>query len=125
MLNFTDPFKVRLTGGVNDSEGIVEVMYDGSWGTVCYNGWDLNDARVVCGMLGFDGALAATGSVRFGQDNGKILLGDVQCHGTEKSIADCNHRGITVHSCSHARDSGAICFSGGMTLFYNTLELFM
>eukprot|EP00057_Strongylocentrotus_purpuratus_P011989 XP_011666463.1 PREDICTED: deleted in malignant brain tumors 1 protein-like [Strongylocentrotus purpuratus] len=107
-----DPFKVRLTDGANDSEGRVEVMYNGSWGTVCDNGWDLNDARVVCRMLGFDGALAATVSARFGQDNGNILLVDVQCYGTEKNIADCYHRGIGVHNCSHARDSGAICFSG-------------
>ncbi|XP_030852316.1 deleted in malignant brain tumors 1 protein-like [Strongylocentrotus purpuratus] len=120
-----DPFKVRLTDGANDSEGRVEVMYNGSWGTVCDNGWDLNDARVVCRMLGFDGALAATVSARFGQDNGNILLVDVQCYGTEKNIADCYHRGIGVHNCSHARDSGAICFSGGMTLSYSTLELFM
>ncbi|XP_030851601.1 deleted in malignant brain tumors 1 protein-like [Strongylocentrotus purpuratus] len=107
-----DPFKVRLTDGAKDSEGRVEVMYDGSWGTVCDNGWDLNDARVVCRMLGFDGALAATFSARFGQGNGSILLDDVQCHGTESNIADCYHRGITVHNCNHASDSGAICFSG-------------
>ena len=105
---------------MNDSEGRVEVMYNGSWGTVCDNGWDLDDARVVCRMLGFDGALAATVSARFGQGNGNVLLGDVQCYGTEKNIADCYHRGITVHNCTHASDSGAICFSGGTIQFYST-----
>ena len=118
--NFTDVFKVRLTGGANNSEGRLEVMYEGSWGTVCDNGWDLNDATVVCRMLGFDGALAATLSAQFGQGHGKILLDDVQCQGTENNLADCYHRGITVHNCNHASDSGAICFSGGTIHSYST-----
>ena len=118
--NITDPFKVRLIGGSNDSEGRVEVMYNWTWGTVCNNGWDLNDARVICRMLGFDGPMAATGSASFGQGKGDILLDDVRCNGTEDNIADCYHRGLGVNDCSHASDSGVICFSGG-----NILLLFL
>ena len=89
-------------------------MYDGSWGTVCDNGWDLRDARVVCRMLGFDGALNAPGSGRFGQGTGRVLLKYVNCDGTEDNLADCSHLGIGDYSsCGHARDASAICYSEG------------
>eukprot|EP00057_Strongylocentrotus_purpuratus_P011991 XP_011666465.1 PREDICTED: deleted in malignant brain tumors 1 protein-like [Strongylocentrotus purpuratus] len=108
-----DPFQVRLVGGSNDAKGRVEVMYDGSWGTICDGDWDLRDARVVCRMLGFDGALDAPRSARFGQGSGRILLNWVACDGTEDQLADCGHQGIgDFSSCGHARDAGAICYSG-------------
>ena len=33
--------------------GIVEVLVDGVWGKVSAEGWDLNEATVVCGQLGY------------------------------------------------------------------------
>ena len=37
---------VRLVDGRTPNQGRVEIQYSGVWGTVCNNGWDLNDARV-------------------------------------------------------------------------------
>ena len=31
----------------------MEVCLDDRWGTVCDNGWDSNEASVVCGQLGY------------------------------------------------------------------------
>ena len=89
-------------------------MHDGSWGTICDDSWDLRDARVVCRMLGFGGALDAPGSARFGQGSGRIILDVVGCDGTEVNVAECIHRGIGVHYCGHDEDAGAICYNGGM-----------
>eukprot|EP00057_Strongylocentrotus_purpuratus_P016978 XP_011671452.1 PREDICTED: scavenger receptor cysteine-rich domain superfamily protein-like [Strongylocentrotus purpuratus] len=106
------PFKVRLIGGPDDSEGRVEIFYDGSWQTVCDNNWDFKEAKVVCRMLGFDGALAAPRAAAYGQGSGGILLDSLGCDGTEDNIADCYHRGVGVHNCEHANDAGVRCFSG-------------
>nr|XP_054764831.1 deleted in malignant brain tumors 1 protein-like [Lytechinus pictus] len=108
------PFKVRLAGGSNDAEGRVEVMHNGSWGIICDDDWDLRDGRVVCRMLGFDGALEVPRSGNFGQGSGHVLLTYVSCEGTERNLADCSHAGIGHYSCSHLRDAGTVCFNGGL-----------
>ena len=121
-----NPMEVRLIGGANEAEGRVEVLYDGSWGTICNTRWDLRDARVVCRMLGFDGSLEAPGSARFGQGSGSILLTLVGCKGTEDNLAECAHEviGRYGYSCSHLMDAGAICYSGSMFFSYSLNQQF-
>ena len=46
--------EVMLQSGTNDSNGRVEVCRFRAWGAVCSDEWDDNDARVVCGQLGYD-----------------------------------------------------------------------
>lgn len=58
---------VRLVGGGSPSEGRVEVFHSSSWGTVCDDGWGIEEARVVCRQLGFRGALSAEPGGKFRQ----------------------------------------------------------
>ena len=100
---------MRLIGGSWPGEGRVEIYYRGSWGTVCDDDWDINDARVVCRQLGYSSAVSAPQSARFGQGSGRIWLDDVQCQGYESSIGNCRHRPWGVHDCSHREDASVIC----------------
>jgi len=45
-------YLVRLVGG-SDRQGRLEVLHNGTWGTVCHDLFNDAAARVVCNMLGF------------------------------------------------------------------------
>ena len=51
---------VRLAGGANFTEGLVEICLNNEWGTVCDQMWDATDAAVVCRQL----HLGSTGRIK-------------------------------------------------------------
>ena len=51
----SNPFTgmIRLQGGNYSNEVHVEVYCNGQWRTICDNGFDSNDALVLCKQLGY------------------------------------------------------------------------
>ncbi|KAL5491144.1 hypothetical protein EMCRGX_G016375 [Ephydatia muelleri] len=90
----------------------VEVNYNGQgWGTVCDDGWILEDAGLVCRMLGYSSAANATRAAYFGQGVGPVWLDEVLCSGGEQSLLECSHSEVGAHNCRHSEDAGVICSS--------------
>uniref|UniRef100_A0A8B9QZV3 SRCR domain-containing protein n=1 Tax=Anas platyrhynchos TaxID=8839 RepID=A0A8B9QZV3_ANAPL len=124
--------RVRLVDGAGRCAGRVEIYYQGRWGTICDNAWDLADAAVVCRPLGCGGALEAAGSARFGEGSGQIWLDGVNCSGAEAALWDCPAEAWGQHDCRHKEDAGVVCSefmalrlensdgcSGRLQVFYN------
>ena len=111
-------------------EGRVEVLHDGVWGVVCYDNWDIIDARVVCRELGFPDAEAqVASSSQFSQGKRQIgfwydelrslseleesqvqiWLDDVNCYGYDNQLSKCLNRGWGIHEPNCRRYAGVIC----------------
>lgn len=112
---------MRLVNGATANEGRVEIFYGGRWGTVCDNLWNLADANVICRALGFENATEALGGAAFGQGTGPVMLDEVQCTGTEPSLASCRSLGWLKSNCRHDKDAGAVC--ANETRSEHTLDL--
>ena len=106
------PVELRLVGGMNNSEGRVEVRYHGIWGTVCDDDFVVSAATVICRSLGFGGPAQAKKDGFFGPGEGQIWLDQLHCTGNETGIAECMHSHWGEHNCEHSEDASVICTPG-------------
>ncbi|XP_009889422.1 PREDICTED: deleted in malignant brain tumors 1 protein-like [Charadrius vociferus] len=103
------PADLRLVNGPDSCTGRLEVFYNGTWGTVCDDHWDLNGARVVCRQLGCGMALSAVGGARYGRGADPIWLDNVRCTGMEAALSECQARPWGAHNCGHSEDASVVC----------------
>ncbi|XP_054418110.1 neurotrypsin [Pteronotus mesoamericanus] len=80
---------VRLRGGPDGSEGLVEVWARGAWGVICSGHWDDTAASVVCHQLqpGRKGVAKHTPFAGLGPI--PIYWSNVRCRGDEEHILLC------------------------------------
>ena len=100
---------IRLQDGPAARAGRVELLYDGFWGTLCENKWDLRIGDVICRQLGYPAALAVPCCQTFGRGIGPRLLDGIRCVGNETSVADCAHGPWRVRSCAYNPDASVVC----------------
>ncbi|OWK57428.1 T-cell differentiation antigen CD6 [Lonchura striata] len=105
--HLSDARALRLAGGRSRCEGRVELEQEGTWGTVCDDGWDIPDADVVCRQLRCGHAVRAPGNATFGRGHGPILRDEVGCEGHERDLWECP--AVLEHDCSHKEDAGVVC----------------
>ena len=110
----SESLDVRLVGGTNSSQlynGRVEIRRSaGDWGTICDDSFNNRAALVICNMLGYRYGRSISGSKDyFGSGSGDIFMDEVNCHGNETSILDCQCRGWGRHNCAHDEDVGIEC----------------
>ena len=119
----SDSRQIRLADGGGRCSGRVEILDQGSWGTICDDRWDLDDAHVVCRQLGCGKALQATLSSSFGAGSGPIWLGNVKCTGKEYHVWRCPSWGWGKHYCEHGQDAGVVCSGQFKTLSWEDGDL--
>ena len=100
---------VRLIGGSDPRAGRLQVLHNGSWGTVCNDFFTNAAAGVVCHMLGYGRGGGRYIGYFYGAGGGPIWLDNVRCGGTERNIADCRHNGWASHNCDHSKDVSVSC----------------
>ncbi|XP_033078834.1 scavenger receptor cysteine-rich type 1 protein M130 isoform X2 [Trachypithecus francoisi] len=104
--------EMRLTNGGNMCSGRIEIKFQGQWGTVCDDNFNIDHASVVCKQLECGSAVSFSGSANFGEGSGPIWFDDLICNGNESALWNCKHQGWGKHNCDHAEDAGVICSKG-------------
>ena len=108
---------IRLSGGASSNTGVVEVAYDGIWGTICDDYMDTRTAETLCRILGreSEGAMwynphSAPSSLSYeSTSTDKIWLDNFYCLGSESNPDDCRHNPVGEHNCAAYENVILVC----------------
>ncbi|MBN2723718.1 MAG: scavenger receptor cysteine-rich domain-containing protein [Deltaproteobacteria bacterium] len=107
-----DEGDIMLKNGDQLNNGIIKILNQNVWGTICNDGVYGDNATyfssVACYELGF----TTTGSVYTESDSEEtdpIWLDEVTCTGSEAGLEQCTDDGWGIHDCNHWEDLGLIC----------------
>ena len=112
---------LRLQGPLSvNGTGRIEIFYNGTWGTICDDGWNMNAAKVACRQLGYNYSLRVLKRRDVPDGSGQIWLDDVKCEGSETRLENCTHNGWGKEDCSHSKDVGVECSVAGKAITIKT-----
>ncbi|XP_069738808.1 scavenger receptor cysteine-rich domain-containing protein DMBT1-like [Phaenicophaeus curvirostris] len=101
---------LRLRGGPDGCAGRVELLHNGTWGTVCDDSWGPSEGLVVCRQLGCGTLFSVAPGARYGEGSGlAIWLDEVTCSGAEQELQECRARPPGQHDCHHREDASVEC----------------
>ena len=100
--------------GSSNGIGRVEVFYNKQWGTICRDGWDIQDTDVACRELGFKYSIKTLPRAQVPRGTGPIWFSKVSCKGNEGQFSDCILGGYEKSTCGHNKDVGIECSSTGI-----------
>ncbi|XP_043944479.1 scavenger receptor cysteine-rich type 1 protein M130-like [Protopterus annectens] len=101
----------RIFNGTSPSAGRVEVFFNNNWYPVSTEGWDINDANVVCQSQGYGFALAAITDSSLGIRSSSTWFKNFQCTGREYSLNYC-YGEISTNISIPSAAAGVICSAG-------------
>ncbi|XP_068593299.1 scavenger receptor cysteine-rich type 1 protein M130-like [Cebidichthys violaceus] len=129
-LDLTCSDSVRLVNGTSLCSGRLEVKPNQSnqwWFSVCEDGFDQQDAEVVCRELGC-GAPSVLQGALYGEVEAPMWTKEFQCGGNESALLDCRSSGSDRNTCSPDKAVGLTCSEpvrlvGGDSRCAGTLEV--
>ena len=111
---FTVPVRLAGVDGINYA-GRVEVFYQGKWGKICRDEWDINDVKVVCKQLGFQSAVAEFIGMNTTDETISVAMSNVACTGQELVLQSCK-RSDGKHNCVDNIGAQALCEPSKLTI---------
>lgn len=100
--------------GASRCSGRVEIYHNQQWGTICDDGWDLNDAQVVCRELDCGTATKALPGSRYGSGPDTVWLDQVNCTGKEAFLNECPKKPWGDAQCDPRRKASVECSGNAM-----------
>ncbi|XP_062619513.1 neurotrypsin-like [Saccostrea cucullata] len=97
----------RIVNGSSPDEGLMEVLVNDQWRSVCNYGWSKYDADVACKSLGYIGGIPFSLPIlREGRED-TWFLANLNCNGNEDSLLEC---WSTFTTCKNGEQAGAVCY---------------
>lgn len=110
--------EIRLVNGHGSYTGRLEILQNGTWGTVCDDNFSDEEARVICRTFGLKYGKALPRAY-FGSGTGTIYVDNLDCtpsytrpiHALMLGDTLCSFNGWGINDCSHSEDVGVWCSS--------------
>ncbi|XP_053387314.1 scavenger receptor cysteine-rich type 1 protein M130-like [Mercenaria mercenaria] len=101
---------IRLANGIGLYDGRVELLMNGTWGTICSTSFSWDETRAICYILYGTTSYEAyfTSSYSYGEGTGPVHIDNLDCKGTVTDINECAYS-LDVSCADHSRDVAVVC----------------